>query len=101
MGTRITRQKHSRKSYAQRPRFRKSGARRLPWRLARRTGTAKEICGGVGAQRKRSPMATIATTSDQDTVVEEIFIAAAPARVFDAITDPNQMPQWWGRQGIY
>jgi uncharacterized protein YndB with AHSA1/START domain len=46
-------------------------------------------------------MATTAITLEQDVAVEEIFIAAVPARVFDAITDPNQMPQWWGRQGIY
>jgi uncharacterized protein YndB with AHSA1/START domain len=46
-------------------------------------------------------MATADRTVDQNTVVEEIFIAAAPARVFEAITDPKQMPQWWGRQGIY
>jgi len=46
-------------------------------------------------------MATIATTPDQDAVVAEIFIAAPPERVFQAITDPHQMPQWWGQQGMY
>ena len=46
-------------------------------------------------------MATVAITPDQNTVVGEIFIAAPPARVFQAITDPNQMPKWWGQQGIY
>ncbi len=44
-------------------------------------------------------MATVAITSDQNTIVGEIFIAAPPARVFEAITDPNQTPQWWGQQG--
>src|SRR4051812_26981738 len=38
---------------------------------------------------------------DEGTLVGEIFIAAAPTRVFDAVTNPAQMPQWWGRQGIY
>jgi len=46
-------------------------------------------------------MATIAVTPDQNTVVAEIFIAAPPERVFQAITDPAQMPQWWGQQGLY
>jgi len=46
-------------------------------------------------------MATATITPDQDTVVSEIFIAAPPARVFQAITDPNQMPLWWGAQGLY
>lgn len=46
-------------------------------------------------------MATIATTPEQNAVVGEIFIAAPPERVFQAITDPKQMPQWWGQQGLY
>jgi len=46
-------------------------------------------------------MATATITPDQDVVVAEIFIAAPPARVFEAITDPNQTPKWWGQQGIY
>jgi uncharacterized protein YndB with AHSA1/START domain len=37
----------------------------------------------------------------QDAVVAEIFIAAPPERVFQALTDPQQMPQWWGQQGVY
>src|SRR5467141_5246975 len=46
-------------------------------------------------------MATVAITPDQDVVTAEIFIAAPPARVFEAITDPYQMPKWWGQQGMY
>ena len=46
-------------------------------------------------------MATVAITPDQDVVTGEIFIAAPPARVFQAITDPNQMPQWWGASNMY
>jgi uncharacterized protein YndB with AHSA1/START domain len=46
-------------------------------------------------------MATAAITPDQDVVVAEIFVAAPPARVFEAITDPNQTPRWWGQQGMY
>jgi len=34
-------------------------------------------------------------------VVAEIFIGAPPERVFQAITDPDQMPQWWGQPGVY
>jgi uncharacterized protein YndB with AHSA1/START domain len=46
-------------------------------------------------------MATATVTPDQDTVVSEIFIAAPPARVFDAISDPRQTAQWWGQKGQY
>jgi len=46
-------------------------------------------------------MATVAITPDQDTVIAEVFIAAPPARVFEAITDPQQVPKWWGQQGMY
>jgi uncharacterized protein YndB with AHSA1/START domain len=46
-------------------------------------------------------MATVTVTPDQDAVLAEIFIAAPPERVFQAITDPKQPPQWWGQQGMY
>jgi uncharacterized protein YndB with AHSA1/START domain len=46
-------------------------------------------------------MATVSITPDQDVVLAEIHIAAPPERVFQAITDPRQMPQWWGQQGMY
>jgi uncharacterized protein YndB with AHSA1/START domain len=46
-------------------------------------------------------MATAAITPDQNTILGEIFIAAPPARVFQAITDPKQMALWWGQQGVY
>lgn len=46
-------------------------------------------------------MATISVTPEQDALVAEIFIAAPPERVFQAITDPKQAPQWWGQQGMY
>ena len=35
-------------------------------------------------------MATAQVTLDNDVVVAEIFIAAPPARVFEAISDPAQ-----------
>jgi len=46
-------------------------------------------------------MATATITPDQDIIHAEIFIAAPPERVFQAIADPNQMPKWWGQQGVY
>jgi uncharacterized protein YndB with AHSA1/START domain len=46
-------------------------------------------------------MATVAITPDQDVVSCEIFIAAPPTRVFQAITDPRQLPQWWGQKEMY
>ena len=41
-------------------------------------------------------MATATLTPDNDAVLAEIFIAAPPARVFEAIADPKQRAQWWG-----
>ncbi len=46
-------------------------------------------------------MATTAITPEQDTVTGEVFVAAPPARVFAALTDPNQVPRWWGQEGMY
>ncbi len=46
-------------------------------------------------------MATATVTPDQDAVLAEVFIAAPPARVFQAISDPNQLPRWWGQSGLY
>jgi uncharacterized protein YndB with AHSA1/START domain len=46
-------------------------------------------------------MATATITPDQDAIVGEVFIAAPPARVFQAITDPKQMPMWWGQKDMY
>ncbi len=46
-------------------------------------------------------MATASITPDQDQIVAEIFIAAPPERVFEAITKPEQQMQWWGQKGMY
>ena len=46
-------------------------------------------------------MATVAITPEQNIVTGEIFVAAPPARVFQAITDPEQMPRWWGANDAY
>jgi uncharacterized protein YndB with AHSA1/START domain len=46
-------------------------------------------------------MATSQVTPDHDAVQVDIFIAAPPARVFQAISDPAQTPQWWGSKGLY
>jgi len=36
---------------------------------------------------------------DADSMVSEIHIAAPPPRVFQAVTDPGQIVEWWGGQG--
>ena len=46
-------------------------------------------------------MATAIISPDQDVIHAEIFIAAPPERVFQAIADPNQMPRWWGQPDLY
>ena len=43
-------------------------------------------------------MSTSAATS---TIVKEITIHAPAAKVFAALTDPAQLPQWWGEAGRY
>ena len=46
-------------------------------------------------------MTTITMTPAQDAILVELFIDAPPARVFQAITDPAQLLQWWGQEGMY
>ena len=46
-------------------------------------------------------MSTASVLPEQNTIVAEIFIAAPRERVFQAITDPKQMPLWWGQEGMY
>lgn len=46
-------------------------------------------------------MATSKVTPDADEIVSEIEIAAPPERVFEALTDPKQVVQWWGEKGVY
>jgi len=46
-------------------------------------------------------MATIAVLPDQSGLTAEIVIAAPPERVFEAITKPEQLMQWWGQKGMY
>jgi len=46
-------------------------------------------------------MATAQITSDNDAIVSEVFIAAPPARVFEAIADPKQLAQWWGQKSVF
>lgn len=40
-------------------------------------------------------MASAKITPDQDAVICEIYIAAPPERVFQALIDPTQVMQWW------
>lgn len=46
-------------------------------------------------------MATIAITPEQNIIEAEIFVAAPPERVFQALTDPTQTQRWWGQKGMY
>jgi uncharacterized protein YndB with AHSA1/START domain len=40
-------------------------------------------------------------STEQDTIVSEIQIAAHPERVFQALVDPQQVVQWWGQTNVY
>lgn len=46
-------------------------------------------------------MATPGNKPDADAIVSEMHIDAAPERVFQALVDPGQVPQWWGQGGVY
>lgn len=46
-------------------------------------------------------MATLSVAPDQEAITLDTFIAAPPERVFQAITDPRQLVQWWGQPGLY
>jgi len=46
-------------------------------------------------------MATSKVTPDADAIVSEVYIAAPPDRVFQALVDPEQVLKWWGQAGIY
>jgi uncharacterized protein YndB with AHSA1/START domain len=46
-------------------------------------------------------MATPSSSPDADVIVNEIHINAPPERVFQALVDPQQVPQWWGQGGVY
>ncbi|MGO8794341.1 MAG: SRPBCC family protein [Candidatus Sulfotelmatobacter sp.] len=46
-------------------------------------------------------MQSASVTPDNDGVSCEIQIAAPPERVFQAITDPSQLPKWWGQSEMY
>jgi uncharacterized protein YndB with AHSA1/START domain len=46
-------------------------------------------------------MATAQITRDEDAIEAEIIIAAPPSRVFEAIADPKQRTEWWGKKGVF
>jgi uncharacterized protein YndB with AHSA1/START domain len=41
------------------------------------------------------------STDTGDAIVKEISIKAPAARVFQALTDPRQLVQWWGAEGRF
>jgi len=55
------------------------------------TTTAHESSSGIHA--------TADTEKGIVRVVAEI--KATPERVFRALTDPNEVPRWWGQEGVY
>jgi len=44
-------------------------------------------------------MATTSITPDGDTIASEIYIAAPPEQVFQALVDPELVMKWWVGQG--
>jgi uncharacterized protein YndB with AHSA1/START domain len=46
-------------------------------------------------------MAALPNTPIPDSVEAEVFIAAPPQTVFQALVEPQQVLAWWGQAGIY
>src|ERR1700743_2147189 len=46
-------------------------------------------------------MATVMVTPDGDAVTRKILIAPPAERVFQALSDPPQLLQWWGQKGMF
>jgi len=46
-------------------------------------------------------VATMIATHDGDAIISELYIAAPPERIFQALVEPQQVLQWWGQAGIY
>ncbi|MBV8278185.1 MAG: SRPBCC domain-containing protein [Verrucomicrobia bacterium] len=40
-------------------------------------------------------------TAASETIIEEITIKGSAERIFEALADPKQRPQWWGKPGGY
>jgi len=40
-------------------------------------------------------------TSTSDTIVKEITIRAPAARIFEALSNPEQRVKWWGAEGLF
>lgn len=40
-------------------------------------------------------------SSANEMIVKEITIKASAERIFEALTDPRQLPQWWGAEGRF
>ena len=49
-----------------------------------------------------SPSGIHATADTEKGIVRVVAeIKATPERVFRALTDPNEVPKWWGQEGVY
>lgn len=46
-------------------------------------------------------MATSRVSPNSNELISEIHIAAPRERIFNALTDPAKVPQWWGQPGVY
>ena len=46
-------------------------------------------------------MVSMNVAPDRDAIVSEIYIAAPPERIFQALVEPQRVVQWWGQAGIY
>jgi uncharacterized protein YndB with AHSA1/START domain len=46
-------------------------------------------------------MASMTIIPDQDAIVSEIYIAASPERIFQALVEPQHVLHWCGQAGVY
>jgi uncharacterized protein YndB with AHSA1/START domain len=43
----------------------------------------------------------MSSTSENQTIVEEITIKGSAERIFEAIANPEERLKWWGAEGVY
>jgi uncharacterized protein YndB with AHSA1/START domain len=51
--------------------------------------------------REAHTMENISNAISQDAIEAEVFIAAPPERVFQALIEPQEVLAWWGQAGVY
>src|SRR5579864_3982246 len=101
MGTGAHQKWYAAESHAQRSRRPAGLAQRLCRWLAWGSPESQAVRRNRSKLEVRKGSEEMSAVSVQDSIQAEIFIAAPPARVFQALVDPQQVLAWWGQTGVY